>query len=428
MAYDLTKEFIETLVNQPIVSFEVNAGSKQGDNVQGVLKAVTVETAAGETLNLVHKTMSADPAARYFIVDAQTFRIETEFYTKIAPAIEAVVKSRSPANYQLPIPKFYAGFNNDNDDYLTMDDLRPQGYRMADKFVGLNFNEVSVFLKALGRFHAFSYFFLKQEGEKLFDTVLPRISRPFFDEPGKTEEFAMMFGGATDYTVEIASKKFPEIEESLRSKLKRDTHGFQTSQKTDSKFFPLLIHADLWVNNMMFKYDQEGKAVDVKFIDFQLTRRGNIFEELLYFFFTSTTPEFRRNYLYSALEVYYQSFTSNLKNLQCPLPIGFTRGFLIDSFNECILDTYAFMGFAIPMQLGENPGIVKSDDFEKPPEGHGGPPQGDGAPPAFNMADIPVEIRTAAFVNSNRAQLENSPKALQRFYDITEEMIQLKLL
>ena len=67
------------------------------------------------------------------------------------------------------------------------------------------------------------------------------------------------------------------------------------------------------------------------------------------------------------------------------------------------------MCFALPLQLGE-----------KPKETHGDCPT-----PDFDPANIPLEIRVGFFVQQLRGQLENSPPALARLADLTQEMVDL---
>jgi hypothetical protein len=290
---------------------------------------------------------------------------------------------------------------------------------MADKFKGLNLAETSLLLRELGRYHAFTYFLIKQEGEKVFDKY-PALRDLRWQRPEKLPEMMLMVEGTTKYTVEVVTQENPEYGARLSAKLAGlnpiELFG-KPMDETDKLFFPVILHGDMWMNNALFKYDARGNPTEVKFIDFQMVRRGNIFEELKYFFFTSTTPEFRRNHLYQALDVYYSAFIQALVDIKCPAPIGFSRGFLIDNYDKYRFSGYLFMGFALPMQMGNNPKMAAS-------AGEGAPEM----PPGFNPMDLPMEVRTAGFVGNLRKQLETSPRAVQRLMDITQEMADLKLI
>ncbi|CAG7827428.1 unnamed protein product, partial [Allacma fusca] len=192
-----------------------------------------------------------------FMADGGGFRVENAFYSELAPQIENLIKSRSPANYKLPIPKYYAGFNNDSDDYVTLEDLRPQGFKMADKFKGLNLAETTLILEQLGRFHAFTYFLIKNEGEKIFEKYSLLKQLKFMSEE-KLPEMMLMMELTTKYTEEIVTKANPEQGARLSAKLAtiKPAETFsQTMLSTDTVLFPVLIHGDIWLNNALFKYD-----------------------------------------------------------------------------------------------------------------------------------------------------------------------------
>ena len=57
---------------------------------------------------------------------------------------------------------------------------------------------------------------------------------------------------------------------------------------------------------------------------------------------------------------------------------------------------------------------------EKPKEA-----PGEGPTPNFDPANIPLEMRAGFFVQQLRGQLENSPPALARLADLTQEMVDL---
>lgn len=204
----------------------------------------------------------------------------------------------------------------------------------------------------------------RYEGEKIFDDDegLKRIrdspfsgSDPMLRVMG-TEMFflslrdsisVLEFAGEKDLASRVTSAVLNQGKDKIYEMFN------QRNKLTDVATFPCIIHGDLWVNNILLKYDAKGKPVSLKFVDFQQTRRGNIYEDLIYFIFTSTTPEFRKQYLVQVLNSYYESFAKTLGALGAQIPIGFSRGKLIDTFYEGILAGYVYMAFAIPMQLAD---------------------------------------------------------------------------
>lgn len=91
--------------------------------------------------------------------------------------------------------------------------------------------------------------------------------------------------------------------------------------KTDAKTLPStptcyysLIHNDLWINNIMFKYSNEDEKneeqlIDVKFIDFQNTNFGSVAKEFAFLVYTSVDWS-----LWNKLENYISHYHACLVN------------------------------------------------------------------------------------------------------------------
>jgi len=188
------------------------------------------------------------------------------------------------------------------------------------------------------------------------------------------------------------------------------------AMKTDSVYFPCIIHGDLWTNNILIKHDLNGTPVDLKFIDFQQSRRGNIFEDLQYFLLTSTTTADRRQFLGQWLETYYLSFTKTLARIQCPNPPNFTRGFFVGEMWNCFLSGYAYMHFAIPFQLGTFTPI-EGEIEEQLPESI----TSSGPPPT-------IDEYSAALHAKFRKWMARSPAARNRLLELTREFVDYGLL
>ncbi|XP_059487693.1 uncharacterized protein LOC132203727 [Neocloeon triangulifer] len=80
--------------------------------------------------------------------------------------------------------------------------------------------------------------------------------------------------------------------------------------KPHPKFLNVLCHGDSWANNMMFKFDPEtGNPLEIKLIDFQISRYAPGNRDLMYFIYVCCTPDFRKNYEKELLNTYWSFFT-----------------------------------------------------------------------------------------------------------------------
>jgi hypothetical protein len=68
-------------------------------------------------------------------------------------------------------------------------------------------------------------------------------------------------------------------------------------------------HGDFWSNNLMFKYDADGKVVDTILVDFQLINYGHPAYDVLYMLYISTDLEFRNAHMAECLDTYWNTLS-----------------------------------------------------------------------------------------------------------------------
>jgi len=403
----LNQALLEKAIGEPIESYKTSPGSTPGDNVIGSLLSIAVTSKSGKKFNLIYKNIEPDSEQSQFAIMCALFWLENGLYKHVIPQLQSLVKETV---WDPPTAKYYLSMNDDKMDYLIIDDLRPHGYTMEDKFRTYDFSQVSMVMKKIAQFHAMTHYLLVYKGEKVFEEPGMKIYlNNMWNSPNPMMEgFGAMLEANIVHSITVLKERNPEIAKALEQffnlhKGERMKELLKTIRcKTDVKHFPCLVHGDLWMNNILLKYDENKVISDAKFIDFQMTRRGNIFEDLVYFFYCSTTPEFRKDHLAQCLMVYYEAFVSHLEKIGCPPVPNFTRGFFIDSFYENMLAGHVFMYFAIPLQLGVPIEVLK----EKL--------NGDANAPAGNF-------------DKTLVRLQHSPKAVDRLESLVKEAIEMKL-
>jgi len=78
-----------------------------------------------------------------------------------------------------------------------------------------------------------------------------------------------------------------------------------------------IIHADCWNNNMLYRYSEDEKPIEMKLIDWQITRLGHPGTDVVHFLFSSTQPEllFKDDGILELLNHYYDILSSSLEKL-----------------------------------------------------------------------------------------------------------------
>lgn len=93
------------------------------------------------------------------------------------------------------------------------------------------------------------------------------------------------------------------------------------SQAPQEKEIKVLNHGDLWVNNLLFKYDSAKRPQDMIFIDFQLSVWGSPGIDLNYFFYTSLNLEVLRHRRPQLLRSYHARLSETLLSLDQGVPV-----------------------------------------------------------------------------------------------------------
>lgn len=91
-------------------------------------------------------------------------------------------------------------------------------------------------------------------------------------------------------------------------------HGLWTI--TPDEPWSTIIHADFWVNNIMFHRDENGHVDDIKFVDFQNYLFFSPLREVVFFLFSSTEVSCE-DHIEELIDLYHETFLAVLKRMGC---------------------------------------------------------------------------------------------------------------
>lgn len=100
-----------------------------------------------------------------------------------------------------------------------------------------------------------------------------------------------------------------ECIEKLRGKL-YDTMCRCVCETSDN--WMVICHGDLWINNLMFCYDDSNQVCNVKFVDLQTLRYTSPVIDILHFLYTSTEYDVRHQHMDQLLNDYVESLHETL--------------------------------------------------------------------------------------------------------------------
>jgi len=121
-----------------------------------------------------------------------------------------------------------------------------------------------------------------------------------------------------------------------------------------------ITHSDCWNNNMLYRYSEDEKPVEMKLIDWQITRIGHPVSDVVHFLFSSAAPEvlFEGEGLRVLLNHYYDVLSSSLEKL------GLEKVVFNCNRQQFLEEVKERFHFGLLMALMILPGILKNRDPE----------------------------------------------------------------
>ncbi|XP_070150093.1 uncharacterized protein [Polyergus mexicanus] len=241
------------------------------------------------------------------IMQSRVFNTEISMMTDTLNKMNKLLEPK----YRLSGKGMYV--QSDNPTLLVMEDLAPLGYRMACRQTGLDLSHCILAIQGLARFHATSIALCEKEPNQKQMYV-----RGMFNSEHPPEMRGFFLLGTTQLAKEIANwpgmKKYADKVAKLADKIYQI--GIETCKFSEDEF-NVINHGDCWVNNMMFKYDNDGKPIDHIFVDFQLCVYASPALDLLYFLSTSPSPDVIDNNRHILFNEYMNTLSAIMKQLNC---------------------------------------------------------------------------------------------------------------
>ncbi|KAK0180402.1 hypothetical protein PV327_006046 [Microctonus hyperodae] len=252
----------------------------------------------GLTMDGIHKDL---------IEQAGLFDTEINFMTTTLKDMTSILKDSKLGGNCL--------FTQNKDpSVLVIEDLAPLGFRMADRQTGLDLEHCILAMKGLAKFHASSVAVCEKTPH-----YKDMYNKGIFNSNNPPEMTKFFTNGMKSLAKAVA--EWPELDESYSKKLMEISEiaydRASECRKRNDNEFNVINHGDFWVNNMLFKYDENGKVIDHIFVDFQLCVYGSPAVDINYFLNTSPSETVLINHKDKIIDIYLSVLTATMKKLGC---------------------------------------------------------------------------------------------------------------
>ncbi|KAH8267221.1 hypothetical protein KR026_008121 [Drosophila bipectinata] len=308
-------------------SIRAKAGVSAGENYATVMLRVELDVETKDKALQIKAFMLKTPHQseiyRKMIEKTDIFDVERGMYLEVVPELEQLyrdvgveVKFGAKA-YEIP-----AG-----DYYVLLEDLRPRGFRNADRLQGLDQTHTENVLRKFAQWHAASAVRVDTKGP-----YEPKYTAGFF----KTKEIVDALCNSSAKTLLQHVDKYEGHEayiEDLTSISKKlyDVVDDLNTPKSDE--FNALNHGDGWSNNIMFQYSDKNEILNTYFVDLQIPKYGTVAQDLYYFLLSSTQLDIKTSKFDYFIWFYHTELVKNLKLLKYSKPLPSLRS-IRDALNR----------------------------------------------------------------------------------------------
>ncbi|PSN36166.1 hypothetical protein C0J52_16997 [Blattella germanica] len=318
----LNNAFIETILrsgeenaNIKVKSFEVGPATAVGDNYASDMSRVRVRFIKGqqeETKSLIFKRGPKQEV---------TLKVQ----------MHRLLEEVSPGKF----PPFSAKHLYSNCDQsipaIVLEDLKEQGFRLADRIRGLDVKHCTLALRALARYNAASAVLHKNN---------PKILEPFYESAYNEVTVSHLKGIFEEGIRNVASEveKWPGYNDRFAKKLFKVAEQCMdflvNSTIRDDQEFNALTHGDFWSCSLQFlavkrrvcwhrsaveDHDSFHRGISYTltvqllagFVDYQFCQFANPAHDIIYFLYTSPTLDIMKDSQF-LIEDYYRTLEETL--------------------------------------------------------------------------------------------------------------------
>ncbi|XP_050296696.1 uncharacterized protein LOC126736408 [Anthonomus grandis grandis] len=266
----------------------------------------------------------------------QTMHNEIKWYKEIVPLLVSfgeeygvkvdIFPKCLGARYSLDPTKKRA----DSESVLVLENLHPEGYGNADRYIGFDLTATKAILKKLALFHVLPIAVKTNKPEsfetlkRYLDEAKPRPPPKDGDKPPHGPPGMKPGEKKPEEMLLEAVKNLPECGPyilKIEDVLKRCKMGPMEEFHLAEEPWNTMVHGDVWVNNIMVKEDRKG--VHVKLVDFQMMRYGSFGHDLVFFLLSSVRNDVLKEHIDELLKFYHEEFNSLLRQFRTNLELPY---------------------------------------------------------------------------------------------------------
>ncbi|XP_018566828.1 uncharacterized protein LOC108907572 [Anoplophora glabripennis] len=319
---DLESWIDNAMIQEGISNYklDVSGNSIKGDGYLGEVTFVKVTTKLGmvkdKDIYLVVKSAKKSDELRKQTPVKEAYEREIFMYTKVMPIFREFQKECA---LEAPFNKFARCFSASNEnkrEVLIMENLKMTGFEVHDRRQPQNLNHALLVFRSYGSLHAISLA-MRIRKPALFKSLTKNMTDVMGKLLTQTNIFPVLTKGFETVIDILKDSGKNELADKCEG-LKNGLEEYLTKYCDPNSPQSVILHGDCWNNNMMFKYEDGNRIqpVDMRFIDFQLSRVASPILDLSYYLYSCADKTVLDHFDF-LLQAYHTSLSDSLKELGC---------------------------------------------------------------------------------------------------------------
>ncbi|KAK5642415.1 hypothetical protein RI129_008582 [Pyrocoelia pectoralis] len=343
-------------------SINVNDPTNAGENWLGIIYNVAVKGNGDDeklNLDLIIKLAPYQEQYRKSFPIRDVYVREVFVYDNIIVEFLRLQREKKLENIFNPFATCLTTTLDDCREAIVMDNMKMKGFETFDYRLATNYQHAELTMKELGKFHALS-FAIRDQKPDLFKYFEDNCKETFFNSHIHQYSISIVtnlgISVLKTYNPINEGREFQALQNSLRN-VPNTFKDLLNSEKFGK--YSVVNHGDFQIKNFLYKYGisaQPDVPTQVCFLDWQLSRIGSPAFDILQFMFICTRKEVRNNDYLKLLSVYYQSFSSLLRQVGCDPEVLMPFDVLLEQLKEFSAFPFYFAMWAIAGNMKEGEG------------------------------------------------------------------------
>ncbi|XP_054744206.1 uncharacterized protein LOC129248610 isoform X1 [Anastrepha obliqua] len=314
--------------------------TKPGDNYGSCMLAISanIKRPNGliEELSLIAKLPPVTNDLYWQIFQPErTCVTENKVYQTVVPEIHRLqIEAGMPEDKLYDgVPRYYGSRISldanatkvDRDAVLVQENLQTSGYKAGNRQKMFDFAHAKLVMECMAQYHALPIALRLKKPD-----IFAKHIRPYFNRFNMNislgDEMRDEMRREVSEDLQLATNNNEAAIEEIMKLFKLYDDWLEQPESVDGPYTSL-VHCDLWINNIMFRYDDKGQPIKLKIVDFQIAQYESVAHDIIFFLFSSVESATLEDDFENLLKIYYDAFIQNLETVQVS-----TKTYTFESF------------------------------------------------------------------------------------------------